>query len=250
MRAKESPKFPAPGSDDIVQLWKRDASAKYRNIASDFMCHGPPKLLSGGILADDMGLGKTLQIISLVLTGGPGATLIVAPVSVMSNWQQQASRHVKTEHAPKVFIFHGTSKATAAGLMKYDIVVTSYGKLQREMDKGINKVLLAPEAKWRRVVLDEGHTIRNARTKIALAACELNAQSRWVLSGTPMCVLLPVHPDCQANVIAASIPSKIYTRWSSSSKSLVALNKPRSSMPKSRGRLLLVLTPRRRSYER
>jgi SWI/SNF-related matrix-associated actin-dependent regulator of chromatin subfamily A3 len=188
MKSKENPEFPIPGSDDIVQLWKRDPRGKYRNIASDFVCTAPPQLLSGGILADDMGLGKTLQIISLVLTGGPGATLIVAPVSVMSNWGQQAQRHVKTEHAPKVLIYHGTTKATPAQLMKYDIVVTSYGKLAREMEKGVEKVLLAPETNWRRVVLDEGHIIRNAQTKLASAACELKAQSRWVLSGTPMYV--------------------------------------------------------------
>lgn len=186
MTSKEHPKFPTEGSNDIVQLWKRTAKAKYLNVASGFVCTSPPKLLSGGILADDMGLGKTVQIISLVLTGGPGTTLIVAPVSVMSNWEQQIKRHVKKEFSPKVLIYHGPSKATSADLMKYDVVVTSYGKLAREKDDGVTKVLLAPQANWRRVVLDEGHYIRNARTKNALAACELKATSRWVLSGTPM----------------------------------------------------------------
>jgi SWI/SNF-related matrix-associated actin-dependent regulator of chromatin subfamily A3 len=40
--------------------------------------------------------------------------------------------------------------------------------------------------KWRRVVLDEGHTIRNPNTKKAVAACSLVALSRWVLTGTPI----------------------------------------------------------------
>lgn len=189
MTAKENPVFPEKGSEDVVQLWRRDPQGKYRNVASHFVCTAPPKLLSGGILADDMGLGKTLQVISLCLTGGPGTTLIVAPVSVMSNWEQQAKRHVKPEFAPKVLIYHGNVKASAEDLMKYDIVVTSYGKLAREMDDGVDKVLLAPKAEWRRVVLDEGHTIRNAKTKLAAAACSLKSQSRWVLSGTPMYVL-------------------------------------------------------------
>ena len=60
-----------------------------------------PTLASGGILADDMGLEKTIQIISLIVAdqeknkNGDNEygtmTLIVAPLSVMSNWSEQAS---------------------------------------------------------------------------------------------------------------------------------------------------------------
>lgn len=154
-------------------------------MASDFVCQSPPELFSGGILADDMGLGKTLQIISLILTGGPGPTLIVAPVSVMSNWKQQIIRHVKPEHAPSVLIYH-SDKVTAKELMKFDVVITSYGKLARERDSNAPQILSNRSIQWRRVVLDEGHTIRNAKTKVALAACKIRAKSRWVLTGTPM----------------------------------------------------------------
>lgn len=186
MTAKENPKFPEKGSNDVVQLWRRDPKGRCWNIASDFVTTSPPNLLSGGILADDMGLGKTLQVISLMLTGGKGTTLIVAPVSVMSNWDQQIKRHVKPDDQPSVFTYHGDKKASAKELMKYDVVITSYGKLAREVENGCSKVLLSPSIEWRRVVLDEGHTIRNARTKVATAACQLKAKSRWVLTGTPM----------------------------------------------------------------
>jgi SWI/SNF-related matrix-associated actin-dependent regulator of chromatin subfamily A3 len=36
---------------------------------------------------------------------------------------------------------------------------------------------------WGRVILDEGHNIRNPQTKAALAATGLVAQCRWVLTG-------------------------------------------------------------------
>lgn len=127
-----------------------------------------------------MGLGKTLQVISLILTGGPGTTLIIAPVSVMSNWEQQIKRHVLPENVPKVLIYHGPDRRSAK-LTDYDVVVSSYGTLTSEANGG-NLF----QVNWRRVVLDEGHTIRNAKTKAAVAACALNAQSRWVLTGTPM----------------------------------------------------------------
>jgi SWI/SNF-related matrix-associated actin-dependent regulator of chromatin subfamily A3 len=182
LTAKENPIFPAPGSSDTVQLWKRDAQGRYVNVASKFAVKEAPSLASGGILADDMGLGKTLQVISLILTGSPGQTLIVAPVSVMSNWEQQIQRHVLPEHAPKVLIYHGAARQAAGKTLKdYDVVVTSYGTLTSEATAGnIFKI------NWRRVVLDEGHTIRNAKTKVSAAACALKAQSRWVLTGTPI----------------------------------------------------------------
>lgn len=36
---------------------------------------------------------------------------------------------------------------------------------------------------WRRIILDEGHSIRNPHTKAALAATALMGKSRWVLTG-------------------------------------------------------------------
>lgn len=36
---------------------------------------------------------------------------------------------------------------------------------------------------WGRVILDEGHHIRNPQTKAALAATGLLAECRWVLTG-------------------------------------------------------------------
>ncbi|KAK2606109.1 hypothetical protein QQS21_003504 [Conoideocrella luteorostrata] len=186
MTSKESPVLPTKGSDSFVQLWKHDNKGYYKNIATGFVTTTQPDLFAGGILADDMGLGKTLQIISLILSGGPGTTLIVAPVSVMSNWKQQIERHVKPECAPSVFIYHGDKKQTARELMEFDVVITTYGKLARERDDKIRQVLLSPGIEWKRVVLDEGHIIRNAKTKVALAACAIKAKSRWVLTGTPI----------------------------------------------------------------
>lgn len=189
MTAKENPQLPTKGSQESTQLWKWDQRGRgMYNLATNFLVSNPPKLLSGGILADEMGLGKTLQVISLILTGGPGPTLIVAPLSVMSNWEQQIRRHVKQEHLPKIFTYHGNNKATKSELAQYQVVITSYNKLATEGGKDKIETPLGPlmATDWRRVVLDEGHIIRNAKTKAAVAARRLKAQSRWVLTGTPM----------------------------------------------------------------
>lgn len=67
-------------------------------------------------------------------------------------------------------------------LKSHDVVITSYGTLSSDRDS--NGPLFSMS--WHRVILDEGHNIRNARAKCAIAACELKAESRWVLTGTPI----------------------------------------------------------------
>ncbi|KAI1767745.1 SNF2 family N-terminal domain-containing protein [Hypoxylon sp. FL1150] len=183
MLSKEDPQLPAAGSKEVVQLWKRTAHDNFTNIVSNHITKEPPKLVSGGVLADDMGLGKTLQVISLILTSGfkEGPTLIVSPVGVMSNWEQQIKRHVKEDQLPRVLRYHGTG-ISKKDLLANDIVITTYDKLR--IDNSKKGPLLSVE--WHRVVLDEAHAIRNFSTSRAKAAFQVQAKSRWMLTGTPI----------------------------------------------------------------
>jgi SWI/SNF-related matrix-associated actin-dependent regulator of chromatin subfamily A3 len=142
-----------------------------------------------------MGLGKTLQVISLILEGSLETTLIVAPVSVMSNWTQQIEKHVKKESKLKALIYHGNNrkKMGREDFKQYDVVITSYGTLSTEyLPRGVKVAEKMPRKeglfsmKWGRVVLDEGHTIRNPSTKSAVAATSLLSDAKWVLTGTPI----------------------------------------------------------------
>ncbi|KAI1376930.1 SNF2 family N-terminal domain-containing protein [Hypoxylon crocopeplum] len=184
MIAKENQQLPSPGSKEVVQLWKRDNRGNFVNVVSNHITKTPPTLVSGGVLADDMGLGKTLQVISLILTTGfnEGPTLIVAPVGVMSNWEQQIQRHVKEDRIPRIMRYHKPGTYSKSDLLKYDIVITTYDKLRNDHVKQ-GALLSVP---WRRVVLDEAHAIRNFSTGRAKAAFQLEAKSRWMLTGTPI----------------------------------------------------------------
>ena len=148
-----------------------------------------------------MGLGKTLEMISLIIADtrsqGPcHSTLIIAPVGVMSNWSGQITSHVKSEHALKVLIHHGPNRQTLNPevIGTYHVIITSYNTLSMDYVPPKEGLLSSPgrprqglfSVKWRRVILDEGHTIRNPQTKAALAATGLCAQSKWVLTGTPI----------------------------------------------------------------
>lgn len=200
---RESPRLPARGSQDVVQLWQRLNSTpnSFINVATKSVLENPP-LASGGILADDMGLGKTVQMISLIMADRAlgrrndqysNATLILAPVSVMSNWSSQIARHIKSQYALKVGTYHGSSKLllSTKEINKYDVVISTYETVMQEW-YSVPEPESAPRntgvfsVKWRRIVLDEGHKIRNHTTKTTIAACRLDAQSRWVLTGTPI----------------------------------------------------------------
>lgn len=200
---KENPQLPPEGSDDAVQLWKRSKIGRniFTNIATNFSLQGQePTLASGGILSDDMGMGKTLEMIALMVAGAETSetsksTLIIAPVGVMSNWSGQIAHHVKKDNALRVLVYHGSGKKTmkAEDFGEYDVVITSYGTLAKEYyprGKKIPPPLPRSQGlfsmNWRRVILDEGHIIRNPNTKSALAATNLMAKSRWVLTGTPI----------------------------------------------------------------
>lgn len=201
---KENPQLPSAGSDDAVQLWKCSHNGQvYTNVATSFsLKNQKPTLASGGILSDDMGLGKTLEMISLMCSPSDSnvsskskTTLIIAPVGVMSNWSGQIAHHVKPEHALRVLVYHGNNKKSmkAEDFADYDVVITSYGTLATEyFPRGKKDPPSVPRPQglfsvnWRRVILDEGHIIRNPQTKSALAALNLMAQSRWVLTGTPI----------------------------------------------------------------
>lgn len=136
----------------------------------------------GGILADDMGLGKTVQTLAhLALEKQAGRlhkpTLIVAPVSTLSNWQQEVHRF-----APhlSVLLLHGHRRKESFALIDtVDVVVTGYSLLQMD-----SEVLLARD--YYLIILDEAQTIKNPRAKVSGVARSLRAEHRLALSGTPV----------------------------------------------------------------
>ncbi|KAI4107972.1 MAG: hypothetical protein L6R37_001254 [Teloschistes peruensis] len=198
----EDPQLPPAGSTDPVQMWKREYldPTIFTNMATHYsLKDATPTLASGGILADDMGLGKTLEMISLMVSDprGTGPTLIVCPLGIISNWSSQIAEHLQPDQPLKVFIYHGQPKKQLVNpeqLAEYDVVITTYGTLSTEYvvpEGQLEEADLRPanglfSVDWRRVILDEGHQIRNPKSKGSIACANLKARSRWVLTGTPI----------------------------------------------------------------
>ena len=132
----------------------------------------------GACLADDMGLGKTVQALAaILLRAAQGPTLVVAPLSVTSNWQAEAGRFAPTLN---VIVFGpGDRRQTIAGLQAFDLLIVSYGLLPLEAE-------LLAAVPWQTVVLDEAQAIKNMQTKRSRAAMELSAECRIITTGTPL----------------------------------------------------------------
>lgn len=165
------------------------------------------KVPKGGILADDMGLGKTLQTLSLILTnqkpkkedkswkkhfeGIEKTTLVVAPLSLIRQWEGEIINRISKTHRLKVYVHHGPNRTKSfKELALYDVVVTTYQILVSEhghsstAEGGVKAGCFGLH--WWRIVLDEAHSIKNRNAKATKACYALRSEYRWCLSGTPM----------------------------------------------------------------
>jgi len=184
----------------------------------------------GGILADEMGLGKTIEMYSLIhshqsefalaiksksvysainlprppqasssVVLAPCTTLVVAPMSLLAQWESEAAKASKPGSI-KTLVYYGNDRSanlqtlcsiTNAASAPH-VVITSYGTVLSEFNKvanmngnrGSHGGLFSVE--FFRVILDEAHTIKNRQAKTSKACYEISAKHRWVLTGTPI----------------------------------------------------------------
>ncbi len=145
----------------------------------------------GACLADDMGLGKTIQLLAFlqhlkVENELKRATLLVAPTSILTNWKREALIFTPELN---VYEHYGSRRpSTTSDLQKalkgVDLVLTSYGLLQRDSE-------LLETIDWQGVVIDEAQAIKNPSAKQSQAAREMAMSTksnrfRIALTGTPV----------------------------------------------------------------
>ena len=138
--------------------------------------------LKGGFLCDEMGLGKTVQTISTMLGNPMKKTLIVVPKSILNQWVEEIDHF-----APhlKVLIHHGPKRTKEVETFdNYDVIVTPYSMLTTRSKTETTTIF--HQTAWDRVILDEGHEIRNPSSKISKSVCILSAKVKWVVTGTPV----------------------------------------------------------------
>ena len=144
---------------------------------------------NGAILADEMGLGKTLQTITLIWTllkqgpwhGKPVVkrTLILAPSSLVKNWQAEFKKWLGTERI-NVFAVDQTNRVSEyTKRPTHPVLIMSYEMFVRNFDD-INSI------NFDLVVCDEGHRLKNDKIKASTLLAQMDTDKRIVLTGTPL----------------------------------------------------------------
>ncbi|KAI9889038.1 MAG: DNA helicase rad5 [Vezdaea aestivalis] len=176
----------------------------------------------GGILADEMGLGKTIEMLALMhshkherapspdlqtklplsskeILPAPYTTLVVAPMSLLAQWQSEGEK-ASEPGSLKTLMYYGSDKSVDLRRLcaKTDdedavpkLIITSYGIVQSEFNQLVKNESDGPgrglfSLSFFRIILDEGHYIKNRQSKTAKACYKLEAEHRWVLTGTPI----------------------------------------------------------------
>ncbi|KAF9602898.1 hypothetical protein IFM89_032638 [Coptis chinensis] len=159
---------------------------EYQHIGLDWLVTMYEKRLNG-ILADEMGLGKTIMTISLLAhlaceKGIWGPHLIVVPTSVMLNWETE---FLKWCPAFKILTYFGSAKERKfkrQGWMKpnfFHVCITTY-RLVIQDSKAFKR------KKWKYLILDEAHLIKNWKSQRWQTLLNFNSKRRILLTGTPL----------------------------------------------------------------
>ncbi|CAN0906609.1 Protein PHOTOPERIOD-INDEPENDENT EARLY FLOWERING 1 [Linum grandiflorum] len=159
---------------------------EYQHIGLDWLVTMYEKRLNG-ILADEMGLGKTIMTIALLAhlaceKGIWGQHLIVVPTSVMLNWETE---FLKWCPAFKILTYFGSAKERKLkrqGWLKansFHICITTYRLV-------IQDAKIFKRKKWKYLILDEAHLIKNWKSQRWQTLLNFNSKRRILLTGTPL----------------------------------------------------------------
>ncbi len=132
------------------------------------------------LLGDDMGLGKTVQVLATICHlhhTGARHFLVVAPNSVMVNWEREVAKHTGLHPV----MLHGVEREarTASWNLNGGVAITTYGTLSKIVHLVQHVDLLA---------VDEAHLVKNPAAVRTKAVTALSERCEYVvlMSGTSL----------------------------------------------------------------
>ncbi|KAL2060940.1 hypothetical protein VTL71DRAFT_8992 [Oculimacula yallundae] len=163
-----------------------------------------------GILADEMGLGKTIQTISLVAklreSDYKGPFLIVAPMSTLSNWDEEFEKwlpsvpvvkyHGAPAHRQEIFKTR-IQKNYSEEVLSFEVDGKTVKRREGRVTDDFPVVLTTPEIimrdakdlikiRWGIIFIDEGHRLKNSESKLFRILQPFHSYSRFLITGTPL----------------------------------------------------------------
>jgi SNF2 family DNA or RNA helicase len=131
---------------------------------------------TGVILADEVGLGKTIEAgllyTELALRGMAQTVLVIAPKSLLPQWQEQLRELFATD-------FTLTDEKRFQGFEREPRLICSLQQFVRSFDKLSDRT-------FDLVIVDEAHLLANFTSKRRRAVAALPARKRLLLTATPV----------------------------------------------------------------
>ncbi|KAL9183089.1 hypothetical protein ACHAXT_004876 [Thalassiosira profunda] len=177
----------------------------HQRIGIQWMASLHKNEIRGGVLADDMGLGKTMQTLSylgaLMRAQAISNAIVVCPKSVVRSWEREANLILKNLCVEKASVYAVTSDmskekrkrifadAFCCSSNRPRLVVTTYGLVTNHITDLNTLAETFEDHHWNYVVLDEGHLIKNRKTKTSQDVRILSRSKktrRLLLTGTPI----------------------------------------------------------------
>ena len=185
---------------DFIGTDKQTHKVWYSQDFSMFYADSDLPRRHGGVVCEEMGLGKTIEVIAviaanrvprpplnqLVSHGGrirhkSAATLVLVPPSLVGQWCEEFERRHTGDL--RVLKYYGNKRPTnVAEILSYDVVLTTFQVLVLEMGSANSALDLIH---WHRLVVDEGHILKNTGTEQVKKINRLQATNKWCLTGTP-----------------------------------------------------------------
>lgn len=208
------PRTPHVGTEmpDVV----RTALKPHQNESLQWQMDAWTAGLPGILNADEQGLGKTLQTMSFLAwvkenleerQGEPtGPVLVVAPTSLLENWQQEVRIHMVAQALGEVIPLYGSEIGhrrrieQGGASLKAGGALLDFSDLHKAIEEGrghrhwvlttyttlTNHQHSLGKIPFSTAVFDEIQFIKNPKSLRALAAFAMNADFRIGLTGTPI----------------------------------------------------------------
>jgi SNF2 family DNA or RNA helicase len=133
----------------------------------------------GGMILSHAGTGKSICILDEYIRR-PVRTLIVCPAGIINNWENEIKKHTRNVEYTK---YHGNKRNEGK---RKNLVITTYTIISEEYknNTGFTK------ERFGRIILDEGHYIRNIRSNITKGIMQLGESNvnakKWIVTATPI----------------------------------------------------------------
>lgn len=150
-------------------------------------------------------------------------TLLIVPENLFHQWNHELAKHIDPSYLNKLFVSDRFKRPIHTNystyidklpespreLLAYDLVLITGPLLAKlfktEMANNLKEIY------WKRLIIDEGHSMNSKSSNLSVLCSALYAERRWAVTGTPTSGLTNLHMDEEEQTQTTSVeesPSK------------------------------------------